>query len=373
MAQLISFTELTGGTETVRCTTIAGKTYMSIRDIIMVVCKHDKKQANDTWKDIPDRFKKEVAEFLHLFQFRGQGEKLKEVITFKGALKLIEWLPNESAKEYRGKFIEILTRYLAGDSSMHAEIEANATSTAAIHVLAREEVGSKRVSDTEHEELRRVRQTREALDEVMEVSKALGSNLAQQKGDASFMLDIYEKMCEAQLKMADVQCHMEKTKQETFAVEMKTAEGKAVVEINLKEKLSQIEAGQKERLDKLDAEQKEKLFQMEAEHNVRELDHLEKKAKILSDERNTELLFLQRKQELTAPPAGEDMSTFTDLFNEVVHQQVSKLQFALAAQHVSQQYQHTYHKQPVRRERHHMYPNSCSENIKKWLREWNPF
>ena len=74
MAQLISFAELTGGTETVRCTTIDGKTYMSISYIIMVVCKHDKKQANDTWKDIPDRFKKEVAEFLNLFQFRGQGE-----------------------------------------------------------------------------------------------------------------------------------------------------------------------------------------------------------------------------------------------------------------------------------------------------------
>ena len=237
MAQLISFTELTGGTETVRCTTIAGKTYMSIRDIIMVVCKHDKKQANDTWKDIPDRFKKEVAEFLNLFQFRGQGEKLKEVITFKGALKLIEWLPNESAKEYRGKFIDILTRYLAGDSSMHAEIEANATSTAAINNLARESlaaeggaVGSKRAHelDVEH-----VRQVRQAVDGVDEVSQVISARLAQQKVDTEFMLHSYEKMCEVQLKVCDAQHKTELAKQETFAVEMRTAEGKAKVEMEL--------------------------------------------------------------------------------------------------------------------------------------------
>ena len=63
----------------------------------------------------------------------------------QGALKLIEWLPGEEAKEYRGKVVEILTCYLASDSSMHAEIEANATSTAHSNVLAREAVGSKRV------------------------------------------------------------------------------------------------------------------------------------------------------------------------------------------------------------------------------------
>jgi hypothetical protein len=158
--------------------------------------------------------------------------------------------------------------------------------------------------------------------------------------------------------MADAQGHVEKTKQETFAVEMKTAEGKALVEINLKEKLSQMEVDQKEKLDKLDAEQKEKLSQMEAEHNNKELDHLEKKTKILSDERSAELLFLQRRQELTQPQATEAMSSFTALFNEVVNQQVSKIQFALAAQHVAQQYHQTYKKQPEMRDKHHMYPNS---------------
>ena len=46
---------------------------------------------------------------------------------------------------------------------------------------------------------------------------------------------------------------------------------------------------------------------------------------------------------------------------------------ALAAQHVAQQYHQTYKKQPEMRDKHHMYPNSCADNIKKWLREWSPF
>ena len=52
MAQLISFAELTRGTETVCCTTIAGKTYMSICDITMVVCKKDNDKAGRVWRDL---------------------------------------------------------------------------------------------------------------------------------------------------------------------------------------------------------------------------------------------------------------------------------------------------------------------------------
>jgi hypothetical protein len=35
---------------------------------------------------------------------------VQDVITLKGALKLIEWLPGEPAKIYRGQVVEILTR-----------------------------------------------------------------------------------------------------------------------------------------------------------------------------------------------------------------------------------------------------------------------
>ena len=100
MAQLIPFAELTGGTETVRFTVIKEKTYMSIRDIIMVVCKKDKDMAGRVWRDLDKTHKKELRHFLSNFQFPGQGETNGPVITLKGALKLIEWLPGENAKEY---------------------------------------------------------------------------------------------------------------------------------------------------------------------------------------------------------------------------------------------------------------------------------
>ena len=60
MAQLIPFAELTCGTETARFTVIQGQTYMSVRDIIMVVCNQNRKDACDTWQDIPEKLKTEV-------------------------------------------------------------------------------------------------------------------------------------------------------------------------------------------------------------------------------------------------------------------------------------------------------------------------
>ena len=55
-------------------TVINGGTYMSIRDIIMVVCKKNMDQAVRTWRDLDDRHKEEVRPFLSNFQFPGQGE-----------------------------------------------------------------------------------------------------------------------------------------------------------------------------------------------------------------------------------------------------------------------------------------------------------
>ena len=100
MAQVIPFAELTGGTETVRFTVIKERTYMSIRDIIALICKKDKNQAGRVWRDLDKTHKKEVQQFLLNFQFPGQGETNGPVITLKGALKLIECLPGENAREY---------------------------------------------------------------------------------------------------------------------------------------------------------------------------------------------------------------------------------------------------------------------------------
>ena len=137
MAQLIPFSDLTGGAENVRFTIINGDTYMSIRDIIMVVCKKKPNDASDAWQDIPNEKKKEVTEFLRDFQFPGQGQRVQPVITLKGALKLIMWLPGDMAKDYRSQACSILIRFLGGDLSLVEEIEANAASSAPLNVLAR--------------------------------------------------------------------------------------------------------------------------------------------------------------------------------------------------------------------------------------------
>ena len=109
--QLISFAELTGGTETVRCTTIDGKTYMSIRDIIMLVYSKNNDTAGRVWRDFEDTFKEELLEYLESFQFPGQGQKSQPVITLKGALKLMQCLPGKMAKVFRSKAADILVQY----------------------------------------------------------------------------------------------------------------------------------------------------------------------------------------------------------------------------------------------------------------------
>ena len=111
MAQLVPFAELTGGTETVRLTVIEGKTYMSVRDIIMVVCRKSADLATKTWGNISEEHKAEVADCLRYHQFPGQGQREQPVITLEGAVKLIMWLPGKVAKGVRARAADILVRY----------------------------------------------------------------------------------------------------------------------------------------------------------------------------------------------------------------------------------------------------------------------
>ena len=133
----ISFNELIPGSEGVRYTDINGLTYMSIRDIIMAVCGKDNNDAGRIWRNLPETYKNEVQQFLLNFKFPGRGQSEQPVITLQGALKLIMWLPGNMAKDFRSKACDILTRFLAGDASLHAEIEANAQSSEPINEFAR--------------------------------------------------------------------------------------------------------------------------------------------------------------------------------------------------------------------------------------------
>ena len=111
--------------------------YMSIRDIIMVVCDKDNNDAGRTWRNLPESYKNEVQHLVLNFQFPGRGQSQQPVITLPGALKLIMWLPGNIAKEFRSKASEILTQYLGGSEALVQEIRANALRNEPINEVAR--------------------------------------------------------------------------------------------------------------------------------------------------------------------------------------------------------------------------------------------
>jgi hypothetical protein len=71
----------------------------------------------------------------------GTGNSKTKLVTFKDAIQLVMILPGLVAKETRAQFAAIIERYLAGDQSMHAEIEGNASSSSPIAQLARHSLG----------------------------------------------------------------------------------------------------------------------------------------------------------------------------------------------------------------------------------------
>ena len=154
----IPFDDITQNSS-VRVAMVDGVQYLSIRDIIMVMCSQNMDRAGKTWRNIPDSFKEEVRQFLTSFKFKGQGQQMQAVIQFQGALKLMMWLPGEQAKTFRTKAAEILTRYYAGDKTLLNEVWANAQAQAPINEAARaalpqldaiEEYGAKRQKIMEH-------------------------------------------------------------------------------------------------------------------------------------------------------------------------------------------------------------------------------
>ena len=163
--QVISFNEIIPEA-TVRFTLIDGVQYLSIRDIIMVMCDKNGNRAMETWAKIPQIYKNEVTVYIGSFKFKGRGQKEQPVIQFQGALKLMMWLPGEQAKKFRSQAAEILTRYYAGDKTLLGEVWANAQSKQPINEAAREALDD---GDREEEE-----EDRDAKRQKMEELSATG-------------------------------------------------------------------------------------------------------------------------------------------------------------------------------------------------------
>ena len=365
MAQLqtISFNEIKPGA-TVRILMEEPPLIYAV-DIVMVVTGKNNDDANKALRNIPEYLYRQER-----FAYRNppSGGRPARFVAYEDALELVMALGGKEANIMKTQFAKILTRYFAGDSSMHAELEANSTSTASINVLARasETVGSKRSRES-GQVLQEVHHT---MEQVMEVSNAFGANLAQQKSDVADTYDLYVKMAKLQQDMASSQCSVETARQTTFAMELKTAEGKAAIAAEQKER----ELVHMGKLGAIEAEQKRILSEMEAEQKRKQNEE--------------ELCFLQRKQELlVAPPEAkpkkmvqtkldffgkkkEDMKTYSELFVEVAKGTAPPETFGPTAKHVAELYEQTFKTQPVKLGRHHMYHKDHFDIIKKWTLEF---
>jgi T5orf172 domain len=131
---MISFKSLVPGSEGVRVTDDTPPLIWVV-DLVMVVKGCDRRHAARDLDAIPDTLFE--VQKLVLKVLPGNGKWPVKLLTLKDAMDLIMVLPGPQAKLFRQQACDILTRVLAGDQTLHSQIDANATSTAPLHVLAR--------------------------------------------------------------------------------------------------------------------------------------------------------------------------------------------------------------------------------------------
>ena len=148
----ILFDEIIPGANARMCV-IKQAQYLSCRDIIMHLGDKKASTANKTWERLSESKKEELSTECQTWRFPGSGQVDLPVITFKGALKLVQWVGGENAEKYRSAMVSILQRYYAGDGSLLEEVEANAQSSGPIQQMARESLAAEKAVEDEEEAL----------------------------------------------------------------------------------------------------------------------------------------------------------------------------------------------------------------------------
>ena len=176
---MISLKSILPNAEGVRVANINGMPYMSIRDLIMAICGKNGNDAGEVWRNLSAKCKTIIQAFVLHFQFPGRGQSLQPVITLQGLVKLIAWLPGDLAKEKQNAICDLVTRFLAGDQTLHAAIDENAASTAQLNVMARASLPqppSKRICvDLSDLEARR-KLIRDAMNDIVEMEERVKSD-----------------------------------------------------------------------------------------------------------------------------------------------------------------------------------------------------
>lgn len=96
----------------------------SVFDVIQVVLqvKNPRQTFNALCKEYADTCMAQIQPY----QFPGSGERPTPVCDAGQLMKLINVLPGKRAAQFRNGAADVLVRYLAGDATMHAEIDKNA-------------------------------------------------------------------------------------------------------------------------------------------------------------------------------------------------------------------------------------------------------
>ena len=102
----------------VRVAVIDGVQYLSVKDMITYLREPAMNDASKVWNRILDTKKDELSEHLVDHIFPGTKEKSQPAITFPGALKLLAFIPGQTAWEHRPVVVDILRAFYSGDASL---------------------------------------------------------------------------------------------------------------------------------------------------------------------------------------------------------------------------------------------------------------
>ncbi len=116
-------------------------------------------------------------------QLSKHGGPKTKLVSLRDAMQLVMVLPGKLAKETRAQFAGVIERYIAGDQSLHAEIEANAGSGSGLARLARESLGiqQEREDDAVSIGMKRKREELELLRMEHEITSLMIDNKAKEQ------------------------------------------------------------------------------------------------------------------------------------------------------------------------------------------------
>ena len=127
----IDFSEIVPGSTVSR---YDGNMYDAVEAIITVTGKSRKNALRDIRDLKPENFE---STKIVLLKLPGRGTGKTYAVHARDLVEFIMIIPGEVAKSYRQQFANIVTRYLAGDASLHSEIQSNAASEGPIQQAAR--------------------------------------------------------------------------------------------------------------------------------------------------------------------------------------------------------------------------------------------